>query len=206
MRIVKRIKRFLKRFFTAKMMMTLFIVVMLLGSVLGFVLTSGTNATNVTHYNGYKVQLVQNGYLIFYEDQQLNFFFSPQELESFNISDEVETALTVPPYIILSFDPDIEDVQTMENIRYNIFQHYQEAGKVVGFGMSEPNILLEDQFDVITCANSSASTPVIVMEDGERNTIEFDQATSCVTVTSQDVAHRMRFYEAISYRILGIIE
>ena len=185
--------------------MTYFIILMMVGSALGFVVLQMGNTGTVDYYNGYKIRLTQEGYLVDYDGEQLEFFFSPRQLMSYNISDVMMDNFRDSTYWRVSFDPGIDDMQTMDFIRFSLSQRLQDRNIYLESGVTNTSIVYES-FPVITCENATASMPVIEFYDGDRSMVDTNDADTCLQVTSQDANHRVQIYERIIYEELGIIE
>jgi hypothetical protein len=181
--------------------MSLFIVVMMLGSVMGFVLTSGT-ASTTTRYNGHKVQLVSNGYLVDYEKERLQFYYAPQDLEFLDVDTEILNSFKASPLAIISFDPSIQDVGVLDYARLTLFDYFSRVGKQVVFGVSEDTVLY-DTFPVLNCANATSGIPVLIYEDANVSQVRYEP--NCMIISSAEATHRIRMTELLSYYVLGII-
>lgn len=198
MRLIKKLKKVM----TVKFFMSLFIVVMMLGSVMGFVLTSGT-ASTTSYYNGYKVQVVSKGYLVSYGKDRLNFYYSPQDLEFINVSSTMMKELVESPFAIISFDPAIKDTAVLDYARFTLFNYYSKMKKNVVFGVTGDSLVYPN-FNTMDCMNATVGAPAIIFKDAEQSSVTYEP--HCMIISSADTTHRLRMAELISYHVLGIMK
>ena len=200
-----RLKKRLKKLFTLKLIMTYFIVFLMLGSVLGFVLSESVDNEFRTTYNGFRVELQGNRYLVSFNRERLEFIFPPQELQYFDVPDGMMRNLQDVPFFTISFDPNMQDNGELGYLRYIFFEYSYKKDKLVGFGITEDS-LLYDGISVMNCDDSTRTSPIIVFKDGLQDEISYDQENGCIVVNSTSAIHRVQFAERVIYGILGIIE
>ena len=190
--------------FSLKLIMSYFIVFMMLGSVLGFVLSERMSSPDRIRYNNYRIEVAQNRFIVDYNRQKLEFLFPPTDLEFFIVPDGLIESFLQVNYFTLSYDPNMQDNGELGYLRHVLFEYSYLVNTLMGFGVTEESIIF-DGFNVITCEDSTPESPVLIFKDGEDN-IEFDDETGCAIVSSSNAMHRVQFAEKLLYHILGIME
>ena len=190
--------------FSLKLIMSYFIVFMMLGSVLGFVLSERMSSPDRMTYNGFRIEVVGNRFILDFNRQKLEFLFPPIELEFFPVPEGVIENLVRVNYFTLSYDPNMQDNGELGYLRHVLFEYSYLVNTLVGFGVTEDSIIF-DGFNIVTCEDSTLDSPVLVFRDGEDD-ISFDENNGCVVVTSSGAMHRVQFTEKLIYHILGIME
>ncbi|MFW5852423.1 MAG: hypothetical protein ACOCUR_00160 [Nanoarchaeota archaeon] len=198
------LKKRLKSLFSPKLIMTYFIVFLMLGSVLGFVLMDTMNTQSPVSFNNHKVELDENGYLVTYENEKLDFIFSPFDLEFVELPENAINLVANSTYVILSFDPRIASVGDMDYIHYIMYEYLLKENILVGRGMASEDIRFD--YPIVSCANSTIESPVILFEEGTANNATVNSDNGCIKVISDNSGFRVRFAERLIYGVLGIIE
>ena len=187
-----------------KLMMTYFIVFLMLGSVLGFVLSDSAGNPNRLTYNGYRIDVMPNRYILNYEREKLEFVFSPFEAEMIIIPPELIDNLRAVPYFTISYDPNMVDSGELSYIRSMVSQYSYLKDKLVGFAITEDSFMY-DGISILNCDNSTRTSPIIVYQDSNEDNIQYNPETGCIIVSSSNVNHRVQFSERIVYEILGVM-
>lgn len=207
-----KLRRKAKKFFNAKVIGALFLVSILLFSVLGFIMGSvgsGNSAnSNTFTYNEYdfKVDMANNQLILDYHGSDLPFYIRPSELEFFEENETIDIfdKLLFTKELIVSFDPNLQTPEFIPMINQRMLNYYAFVGKTAQFGLTEDSLLYDD-FVVATCNDATAEVPVLIFKDGFENEVLVSEDGNCITVVSQDSGHRIRFYEKVSYNVLGVM-
>ncbi len=200
----KRLKRKLHRWFNMKMLMTYFIVILMMGSAMGFVMTYNFGGSNVTYYDGHRIRQGPQSYEVAYEGEDLEFFHMPQELLSLDVPDGAMSALASSSHFTVSRHPNITDTGETDYAMFVLFDYLSRIDKIVGVGTLEEDLTRD--FNVISCEDSTIQSPVVAFKEAEENEVTFDEENGCIEVHSADVIHRIRVAERMTYELLGIIE
>ncbi len=199
----KRLKRRLKKIFDPKLLMVYFVVILMVGSGFGFVMNYNTGG-GVEYFNEYRFRQTEQGFILLYEGEQLEFLNHPQQVMNFDIPDEAISALEATGYFTLSFEPAIGEIGETQYAMSVIFQHlYTTMDKMVGIGVTEEDMLHD--LNVVNCSDSTIMSPVVVFKEGNESTIKFDGDSGCIEVVSGTPWHRVQFADHLVYRMLEVI-
>ena len=199
----KKFKKRMKKIFDPKLLMAYFVVFIMVGSGFGFIMNYRDGGGTIEYFNDYRLRQAEQGYILYYEGNQLQFISHPLQVASFDMPDEVVNALKNSMYFTMSFNPDIEGQELQYSITL-IFQHLNSAlDKIVGLGITEENIMHD--LNIVTCEDSSIASPVLVFNRGESNEVLFNETNGCVEINSREAFHRVEFADYLVYSILGVI-
>lgn len=200
----KKLKRRIKRLFDPKLLMAYFVVFIMIGSGFGFVMNYRTGGGNIEYYNDHRLRQTEQGYILFFEGNELDFLSHPGQISGFDMPEEAMDILEQTDYFTVSFDPSIDDRGEMQYAISVIFQHlYNAKGRMVGVGVTEEDMFQDLQ--IFNCSDSTIQSPGIVFEEGDENDVTYDSNTGCIKVQSRDPMHRVQFADHLVYSLLGII-
>lgn len=185
-----------------------FVAFIMIGSVFGIILGSlGQNTNADFMYNDFPFTTVQGGFMTEIEGKEYTFYNPPYNVEDVNISQDILSKIQSAQAFYLVFDPGIQDLASTDLVRFELTQHFTEDNRYVEYGITDisPNYpQITKQAD---CRNASQFWPVILFEDAESSSIYLSpENQDCIVVDSANYLHRIKFRDALFYRLLGIIE
>lgn len=159
------------------------IMFLMVGSVLTVVLNTPQSLTDL-QYGAltFTVDPQTGMYLTEANDQVYRFNNLPPSAFAVNTSAAAFNLLRAAPFMILSFDPETSE----ENLAYIDFVRFELAALIPNLGGGVTKETEDYALPVITCANSTPQTPVIVIEEGTPG-IQLD--TGCVRMTGNLTTH-----------------
>ncbi|MBN2052930.1 hypothetical protein JW756_05475 [Candidatus Woesearchaeota archaeon] len=123
---------------------------------------------NEMRYGKYKFEIQGNVYVTKINGQQMAFYSLPKQIEGINLSSVITNKLKEAYMITITFNPyDTNNIQLMEMVRFDLSQL---LGKVVYNGVLNASEQYPD-LPVLTCANATLKTPVIVLNMSDNTSI-----------------------------------
>lgn len=185
--------------FRAELIMPLFIVIIMVMSVFGYMWSSSRTKLD---YNGHKFYQLEDGrFMLSLEGKRIAFSYYPSELEWINASSGIGSLLSAPiVYITSEYNSTLSE--TFAEVKFSLAQMIQDhRGAYAQNAFTEPT---EYSLPVITCMNSTPNTPVIFVE--RANATEIVIENSCVVMRGRNRQELVRAYERIVYSILGVMD
>ncbi|MFP4656523.1 MAG: hypothetical protein ACLFNK_03000 [Candidatus Woesearchaeota archaeon] len=200
----KKFKRRLKKIFNPKLLMVYFVIFIMVGSGAGFVMNYNTGGGSIEYYNDYRIMPNEQGYVIYYDNEELQFLTHPQQAESFDMSDDILQVFENAEYFTVSFDPNINDRGEIQYATSIIFQHpHAVTDKIVGVGVTEED--MANELNKFNCSDSSTQSPAVIFKEGNENDMSYNESNGCLEIFSRDPMHRVQFADYLVYNILDII-
>jgi hypothetical protein len=199
----KRFGRKLKQMFSPKVVMAVFIIFILVSSAIGFIVMQSSQDPNSFKFNEYSFKYLEKGGVeLDYHGEKAMFYLTPQDALSFTLDADIEQAIFSSKQVKFSFDPSIgaENILVIKN---SLLYSAVRGGYTPEFGLMKESYLV-DGYDVITCDDATELVPVIILQNGPINSITMDDA-NCITVESAEIIHTIKFYEKMSYTMLGVL-
>jgi hypothetical protein len=185
--------------FRKALIMPIFIVVIMVMSVFGFMWGSGRTKLN---YNGFKFYQLESGNFMF-KVNSYNALFSyyPSELEWLEVPEGTAALFNTPMFYTTS-DYNSTYNETIEETKFSIAEL---LGNTIGVYVKNAfTSETEYSTSVITCSNATPSAPVIYVVKSNITEITLD--SNCVTITATDRQEMFMAYERLAYSILGVME
>lgn len=184
-------------FFSKKNMVSLFIIIIMVSSVMGFIW--GRDSTDTQRYNGYKFLLKNNRWILNVDkNKELSFNYLPQEVENINLSQDIVNSLSDKIEIDLTYDIDDDFAQTIaiaqQEMANNLNNIYIRNGLTNETSYNIP---------IITCTNATEQIPVIYIQKSNQTSLSFDN--NCIIIEAQNEFDISRIIDRIIYTILGIM-
>jgi hypothetical protein len=209
-RMLERKKRSDKAEKRKQLLVTYFIVILMVSSVVGFAMVGGQTGTQDTiEYASYafEINLEQHplapGFSIntFVEKKTGALFYtSPYEAEAIPTTGNLTDMLRTKPYVVYAFEPDTEFDQLHDWLR---FEFSSKSNKIIIPGVTQESEVYTS-LPTITCANATVETPVMIITQGNQTSIEVTQS-GCIQIETkpQDILFTR---DRILYSFLGIIQ
>ncbi len=199
----KRLSRKLKRMFSPKVVMAIFIIFMLTSSAIGFIVMQSSKDSNSFEFNGYKFTYGKDGGVILdYNGEKVLFYTKPQDASQFKIDENIKSTLFSSKDISFVFNPSMGRPEIIPIIKQTLSFAGIRGGYSPEFGLSKESYLI-DGYNVITCDDATSSSPVVVFTDGPENKITMKD--NCITLESAEIQYTIRFYEMVAYTMLGVL-
>jgi hypothetical protein len=192
----------------SKKIMAGFIAFIMISSVFGIIIGNmNSDENNDSKYNGFSYSVTKEGYYNFdVNGVGILFYAHPMVVESFNISNEALSKLTIAQGYYLTFNPEIKELSSVDLVRFDLSQYFVFAGKTAINGISEKSIKYPNMNLIINCQNATQFNPVIMFEDAENSEIVVDEENQyCIRVKSETYLNRIKFRDTLLYRLSGII-
>jgi hypothetical protein len=189
----------------SKKMMAGFIAFIMISSIFGVIMGSLSEDSG-NEYNGFKFKATNTGLVTTIDKQDYIFYSMPFDVEAFNMSDGVLPLIKAAQAYNIVFDPNIEELTSVDLLRLDLTQFFMSQNKIIGYGVTEESDTYP-QIGVLDCQNATQFWPVILFKDGEESSVTISEENPfCIVVESETYIHRIRFRDALLYRILGVIE
>jgi len=176
-----------------KVIISIFIIVVMVLSVLGFMLGNNEDSTitnNGLNYNNFKFARINEKYILDKNGKQYYFDYFPDELQNITVP---SFTITSPKYYFI-FTPGEKDI----NMEYSM--------QKLQYSLSQFNIMI-----VLAC-DSEENCPDIPIKDcndysfyfkrSENNTISFDE--NCI-ILEGDNQFLSQAVDKINYKLLGVL-
>lgn len=181
----------------AGIMVSLFIALILVTSIVGFIF-GGTSET-VSRYNGLKFTLTTNGWKTIYQGKTYLFSFAPRDVEDIALPDSLNLNNLLEIDVTYEFNSTYK-----ENIAEAIFELSNIATK--------NNIYLRQGFTtnnsfnipIITCEDATPSVPVLYYKSSNQTNIS--QQNNCIIIEANNQNLFLAQTDRIAYKILGIMD
>jgi hypothetical protein len=178
--------------------MAVFIAVLMVGSIAGYMWTGNNESLNYKEYN-FKVKGEQLTTEI--NNQNYYFYYHPTDLISLNVSEQAKQALINSELIYVTFDPYTEDIVYVEQARFDLTNEFLKTGKAMINGQSKDS---EYDLPLIDCNNATEFIPVIYFRAG--NKTEIYNEGNCIIAEASFEQAFIALKDRIMYTILGILE
>lgn len=190
-----------------KIILGVFITVIMVGSTLGFFVGSTDNSNDGIEYNAkngekYNFMLSQGLYYTKINNKQLEFYNLPFTIEKLNISDEIFNSINNAGAIYITFNPDSENIQYIEQTRFDLANELEDFNKYVISGIINESKIY-NAYPIITCENSTMYFPVINFIDSNKTSDAY-KSDSCIIVEG-DTLDFLRFRDYIIYKFYNVI-
>ncbi len=185
--------------FRKEVIMPIFIVVIMVMSVFGFMWGSGKTKLN---YNGAKFyQLDTGSFLLKINNYNAAFSYYPSELELLEMPAGASALFSTPMFYTTS-EYNSTFKETIEQVKFNIAEIMGETLEIY----VENAYTAETEYDtsVITCADATPSVPVIYIKRSNITEISLDN--NCVTILAANRQEMFMAYERLVYSILGVMQ
>lgn len=191
-----------------KMLLSGLIVILLVGSSIGFFVgdNSDPNKIEFESKNGKTYTFERGAGIIVTKinKTQVTFYNHPLDVEKLNFSNQALMLIQNAQVVGITFDPTSRDVQFFEQTRFDLTKDLTNFQKYVVPGVTK-NETPYGNFMVITCANSSIQAPV--MEFISTNLTEtkvYVDNNNCIKFEGKKYDF-LKFRDYIIYKMYGLI-
>jgi hypothetical protein len=183
----------------------IFVSVLMVTSIGGFFINqynaSDTLAVNISDqiYNfklstqSYKVNSPLTG-------DEVEFFFLPSEINYISIPPEVTARIFGSPSIIITYNPNDQDLTYQDGLRYQLNSDLIKLGKYVQNGVTEsrPDVPLP----IFTCDNATGTQTVVLLRTANKTNIY--ESGDCITIESFGTDY-YKIRDRIAYYLYGFM-
>jgi hypothetical protein len=182
---------------TKQIIIGVVIALIMILSTFGIIIGSQSSGLQ---YGTYKFEVVNNQYVTKINNQQMSFYFFPSQVDYINLSSAITNKLKESYFVMITFNPDDKsNLPVVELIR---FDFSQLLGKVAYSGVLAPSEQYAE-LPVITCANATLQTPVILFNVTDTPSI-IDE-NNCIYLNARGTDFLM-LRDRILYSYFGVIK
>ncbi|MBR9699633.1 hypothetical protein GOV09_04210 [Candidatus Woesearchaeota archaeon] len=182
-----------------KYAMSIFLALIMVTSILGFIFGGSFNTTNPTsRYEGTKFTLSQNGWDFSHEGQRYTLSYIPQDVEFLSLPSTIDLSNLVQLDITSEFNSTAnEDIARATFELGNVLVNkdiFVRLGFTTNASIRHPTI---------TCESSSSFVPILYYNSTPMDTITHQG--NCIVINSVDPQFILSHTNLIAYKILGIV-
>lgn len=158
------------------------------------------NQTSSLSYNGYKFQLNGNQYATKINGKEMIFYSLPSQSDFINVSSSIPNKIKESYIVMLTFNPaDKVNIQIIELVRFDLSQSLNKVilDGVLNVSTDYPSLPL------ITCANATLKTPVIIMNMSD--TAGIVDIDNCIYLNARGTEF-LRMRDRLLYSYYGVIK
>ena len=147
-----------------KVWMNVFLAAMFIFIIVGMTLGGiGNFGSSEMKYGKFKFTIKDNRYVTKINNNEMPFYFLPSQVDGINVSSVITNKLREAYLVMLTFDPEDEtNLQVIEVARLDLSYL---LGKVIYNGVLTESE--EYNLPVLTCANATLKTPVLIFNTSE---------------------------------------
>jgi hypothetical protein len=187
------------KFLSIKNIMTILIVVLMVGSVIGYMF--GRNSEDSLDYNGYKFFRRNNKFILKIDKTELGFDYFPSNVEDINISTEILNKFSNKVEIDVTSNNNSKFKEGIAVAQYDIEQYLNTKGTYLVKGLTTENDL---GVPVIVCENATIKVPVIYFKESNQTKVYINQG--CIILEAEEESDFIRIKDRLIYGLLGVIE
>lgn len=178
--------------------MTYFIIIIMVASIGGFL--AGYSTQETQRYNNIKFTQQQNAVTATIEGKTYMFGHFPGALNPNQTDSTVRDLLTSTHMVYIAYNPESLDAGDLAQAQYALIENLEQTTLYI-----QPALTTNNTFTmpVITCANATASVPVILFEEG--NTTTLSRENTCIRATYGHYADIPLLRDLIVYTYLGVL-
>ena len=158
------------------------------------------NQTSSLSYNGYKFRLSGNQYVTKINGKEMIFYSLPSQSDFINVSSSIPNKIKEAYIVMLTFNPaDTVNIQIIELVRFDLSQSLNKVilDGVLNVSTDYPSLPL------ITCANATLKTPVIIMNMSDTpGIVDID---NCIYLNARGTEF-LRMRDRLLYSYYGVIK
>lgn len=188
-----------------QIIMSIIISAIMVFSVFGIFLGTQTNELNYGKYKfKYNEVYPNERYVLKINKQEIPFYFLPQEVEYINLSSVVTNKIKEAFFITTAFDPNSTSLAEIALVNYHFSQYLKDSNgnnKVVVQGLLRESPAYS--FPVVSCANATLQTPVIIFNLSDIPSIVDDN--NCIYFNGRGLRYLM-LRDRLVYSYYGVIK
>ena len=181
--------------------MSIFIVVIMLMSVVGFMWKGGSGGS-ASEYNGHEFRLTQDRlWQTDHSGQRITFYNHPTEVESIGMDSGAAESLKGTRMAYITSDPDDSLKSYIGKAEFEMKRMMDNRGTYLEYAFTGDN---EFNKTIITCRNATPSVPVLYLKSSNETGIVYEN--NCIIMKAESMHDVMALRDRLLYGFLGVIE
>lgn len=178
-----------------RLYMSLFIIVIMSFSVLGFIIGGGSE-----RYNGFKFKEFKSGWIVKINKQPIFFDNFPTDVLDIEMSSNIANRLKSSFQIDVTSDFNSTFKEAVANAEFQLSQALAHDSKFIRVGFRQ-----ETEFNalVLDCSNATQFVPVMYFKEANETSIKMQG--DCIILSAKNAIDVIAIKDLIMYTIFGII-
>jgi len=183
----------------ARNLVTLFIVILMVGSVVGYMF--GRNSEDSFKYGDYKFLRKGNKFVLEIDKIKFEFHYFPSDVENIDIDSEIFDKCSNKLEIDSTYDYDSKWKEGISVAQYDLERYFAISDIYFVKGLTTEN---EFEMSVITCEDATSKTPVLYFK--ESNETKIFAEGDCIISEARNELDFLKIKDRLIYGLLGIIK
>ena len=183
-----------------RLYMSLFIVVIMTLSVLGYMIGSGFEDQTKLKYNDFKFNKINNRWKTQINNYDVTFDYSPPQVEHINISLNIIERIKNAPQIDTTSDINSKFKEVIALSQYNLAQLLALNNNFLRGGFTTEN---EFNTSIITCETATQFIPVLFFQ--KSNETKIYEENNCIIMKARSEQDVIALKDRLAYGVFGII-
>lgn len=183
----------------ARNLVTAFIIVLMVGSVIGYMF--GRDSGEILKYNGYKFSKVNNKLLLKVDKTDVWFDYFPSSVEDINISSEILDKLSNKIEIDSTYDNNSKWKEGIGIAQYDLEQGFNLIGVYLVRGLTTEN---EFGMPVVRCDTATNKVPVIYFKESNQTKVWVEG--NCIIAEAKNEIDFIRIKDRLLYSLFGVMK
>ena len=197
------IKKFFRKIKQPKVLVSIFLASIMIFSILGFMMSyQMDNRTTKLEYNGYKFTQFYDGIQTKINGQKFNLNYFPEQLDTINISSAAKVILKSLFVFSITYDSNSEYKEYFSGQQFELAENLEKIEKYVSSGMT--NNTGFEQIPQITCKNATQTVPVIIFQEADQTSIQFNN--NCIIANISSINDVYRVGDLLFYTMAGVMK
>ncbi len=188
-----------KKNLLSKNAMTIFIVIIMVGSVIGYMFGRGTEDS--FKYNGYRFLKKGNKLVLKINKAEFEFDYLPSSVEDINISSEILDKFSNTIEIDSTYDNNSKWKEGIGIAQYDLEQGFNNLGIYLVKGLTTEN---DYGLPIIRCEDATTKVPVLYFKESNQTKVWIDD--NCVIAEAKSEIDFIRIKDRLLYGLLGVMK
>ena len=188
-----------KKFLSTKNIMSIFIVVIMISSVIGYMWGRGSEES--FKYGRYKFLRRSNKFVLNIDKTELAFDHFPSNVEDINISSEILNKFLNKVEIDTTSDDNSKWREGIAVAQYDLEIFLNIKGTYLVNGLTTEN---DYEMPVIVCENATIKVPVVYFKESNQTKVWINKG--CIIAEAKSETEFIRIKDRLIYGLLGVIE
>jgi hypothetical protein len=186
-----------KRKLTPKVMWGIVFIVLMIGSVAGYVALDFGG--DIIYYNDIKFEQTQQGWETKYQGQTIVFANHPQIVESIPLSNVVKQRLKYMKVVQVTFDPEDPLKEVMGLTAFELVNMFTQQGIYAEYAFTKNNSFNKP---IIDCKNATESSDVLLLTSGDTTEVTFRE--NCLRAQATTQYDFLALRDRLLYHFVGV--
>ena len=182
-----------------KMVVGAFIAFIMIASIFVVTLDYIFSPAQGLNYNGTKFTSGGNQLFAKINGKDYSFLVYPSDLEDIELSPAAKELLKAQ-VLTVTYNPQSEMAQELASAQYYVEEQLKDVKIIDRAVLNNTGLVLSQK----SCADGTASQPVIVLEMGNSSSVSVEE--NCINFTAFDAHDLLRMVERINYQALGVMQ